>query len=58
MKTVSKKVLRLVMIGALCASLSSCEPPQIYGSVGYSSYSGGYGSSGIGTSVRIGGRIY
>jgi hypothetical protein len=32
----------------------------VYGSVGYSSYSGGgyYGGGGFGTSVRIGGRIY
>ena len=45
---------------ALCALLASCEPPAVYGSVGYSSYSGGgyYGGGGMSTSVRIGGRIY
>ena len=57
MKSMGKKILRLVVLGAACISLSSCEPPQIYGSVGYSSYSGGY-SGGFGTSVSIGGRIY
>jgi len=58
MKTISKKVLRLFVLGAMCVSLSSCEPPRVYGSVGYSSFSGGYGGSGFGTSVSIGGRIY
>jgi hypothetical protein len=33
--------------------IASCDDPQIYGSVGYSSWGGG----GIGTSVSIGGRI-
>jgi hypothetical protein len=44
----------------LAATMSSCEPPQVYGSVGYSSYSGGgyYGGGGYGTSIRVGGRIY
>ena len=36
--------------------LSSCEEPRVYGSVGYSSYSGGYGG-GYGTSITVGGRI-
>ena len=45
------------MIVGLCATLSSCEPPQVYGSVGYSSFSGGYGG-GLGTGISIGGRIY
>jgi hypothetical protein len=57
----SKRFLRalLVLLGA--ASLASCEPPQIYGSVGYSSYSGGgyYGGGPrFGTSISVGGRIY
>ena len=45
---------------ALCSLLGSCEPPAVFGSVGYSSYGGGgyYGGGGFGTSVRIGGRIY
>jgi hypothetical protein len=40
--------------------LASCEPPAVYGSVGYSSYSGGgyHGGGGYGTSIRVGGRIY
>jgi hypothetical protein len=47
----------LVLLGA--ASLASCEPPRVYGSVGYSSFGGGgyYGGGGFGTSVRVGGRI-
>ena len=51
---------RIVALGSVLAMLASCEPPAVYGSVGYSSYSGGgyYGGGGFGTSVRIGGRIY
>ncbi len=51
-------ILRRALLVCLCAGLASCEPPQVYGSVGYSSFSGGYGSPGFGTSIRIGGRIY
>jgi hypothetical protein len=48
------------MLLLMAAAVTSCEPPQVYGSVGYSSYSGGgyYGGGGYGTSVRVGGRIY
>ncbi len=54
-----KKVFRLVLVGGLCLALSGCEDPQIYGSIGFSSYSGGgyYGGGGLGTSISIGGRI-
>ena len=45
------------MFVTICLGLTSCEPPQVYGSVGYSSYNGGYGG-GYGSSVRVGGRIY
>lgn len=55
--------LRFAGIGLLLllsGLLSSCEDPQVYGSVGYSSYSGGgyYGRGGYGTSISVGGRIY
>ncbi len=50
------RLLRLLLVIGLCSGLASCEPPQVYGSVGYSSFSGGYGG-GYGGSVRIGGRI-
>ena len=55
-----KHPLRLMALCALCLFLSGCEEPQVYGSVGFSSYSGGgyYGGGGVGTSIRIGGRIY
>jgi hypothetical protein len=59
MKILNNKLIRIVLLGMVCASLSSCEPPQVYGSVGYSSYGGGYGGyGGYGGNVRIGGRIY
>jgi hypothetical protein len=55
-RTISRIAL-LLMMAAACAS---CEPPQVYGSIGYSSYNGGgyHGGGGFGTSVRVGGRIY
>jgi hypothetical protein len=51
---------RILALTTLFAMLASCEPPAVYGSVGYSSYSGGgyHGGGGFGTSVTIGGRIY
>lgn len=52
-----KRMTKLLVIGALCLTLASCEQPAIYGSVGFSTYSGGWGSPGFGTSVSIGGRI-
>lgn len=56
MRNTIHRWLRPVVLLALCAGLASCEPPQVYGSVGYSSFSGGYGG-GYGGSVRVGGRI-
>jgi len=54
------RTLRVLLLGLLCLGLSGCDDPQIYGSVGFSSYSGGgyYGGGGLGTSIRVGGRIY
>ncbi len=57
MKTLSHRLARAILLALLCATLASCDPPQVYGSVGYSTYSGGYGG-GYGASVRVGGRIY
>lgn len=48
---------RVMLIGALCLGLSGCEDPQVYGSVGFSSYSGGWGGPSVGGSISIGGRI-
>ncbi len=55
-----KLTLRTLTIGTLCLLLAGCEDPQVYGSVGFSSYSGGgyYGGPGMRTSIGIGGRIY
>ncbi len=52
-----RNLLRVAVVVGLCASLSSCEPPEVYGSIGFSSFDGGYYGGGLGTSVRIGGRI-
>lgn len=55
-----RNLVRILIVSTLCLALGGCEQPQVYGSVGFSSYSGGgyYGGGGIGTSIRIGGRIY
>lgn len=46
---------------ALGFALSGCQDPQVYGSIGvssgYSRYGGGWGGSGVHTSISIGGRI-
>lgn len=56
-----KRLLRIILLGSLCLGLSGCEDPQVYGSVGFSSYNGGgyygRGGGGMGTSISIGGRI-
>jgi hypothetical protein len=58
-----KTIVKLAKLGALitvCLSMSACDDVRVYGSVGYSSYSGypGYYGGGYGTSVGVGGRIY
>ena len=54
-----KKAMRTILLGILCLALSGCDDPQIYGSIGFSSYSGGgyYGGGGLGSGISIGGRI-
>lgn len=60
MKSYIKRLAGFAILAAICSVLASCEQPQVYGSVGYSSYSGGgyHRGGGYGTSVRVGGRIY
>ena len=60
MKQKLKTLARALFLTSLLTLMASCEPPAVYGSVGYSSYSGGgyYGGGGYGTSIRVGGRIY
>lgn len=53
--------LGVLTLITLCLMLSGCEEPRVYGSVGFSSYSGGGyhrgGMGGMGGSISIGGRI-
>ncbi len=55
-----ESIVRAVLVVALLASLTGCDDPQIYGSVGVSTgfggYHGGYGPR-MNTSISIGGRI-
>ncbi len=53
----SIRLMGTMLLLVLSGLLASCEEPRVYGSVGYSSYSGGYGG-GFGTSISVGGRIY
>jgi len=57
------KIVRVALLAALVGSLSGCNDPHIYGSIGISSgYGGGYHhggwNSGISTSISVGGRIH
>ena len=55
-----KRLLRVLLLTVLAFTLSGCEDPQVYGSVGFSSYSGGgyyRGGPSMGGSISIGGRI-
>jgi hypothetical protein len=60
MKQSIKRLFRVLLLVTVAGTMASCEPPAVYGSVGYSSYSGSgyYGRGGIGTSISVGGRIY
>jgi len=58
------RAIKVLLIIGLCVSLTGCDDPQVYGSVGissgYSSY-GGYGRGGgsprMRGSISVGGRI-
>ena len=60
MKT-AVKLINGLLLAAILASISGCEDPQVYGSIGvssgYSRYGGGWGGSGVHTSISVGGRI-
>jgi hypothetical protein len=66
MKTIAAVLLRgfsVLVMAVIMASLSGCDDPQVYGSVGVSSgyssyghYRGGY-NSGVRTRISVGGRI-
>ena len=52
------QLLRILALLVLVSSLSGCEQPRVYGSVGVSSFSGGWGGTSVGGSISIGGRIF
>ena len=52
-----RKQTLLVAILLSCLSVAGCDNVRVYGSVGYSSFSGHHGGGGFGTSVTVGGRI-
>ena len=60
MKNKNFRIGKLIALMVFCSCLSACEDPQVYGSVGVSSYGGGgyYGGSRTHGSISIGGRIY
>jgi len=60
MRKAINKFGRLAVILFLCGQLSACEDPQVYGSIGVSSYGGGgyHGSPRMGGSISVGGRIF
>ena len=52
-----KTLIHTLILLSLCAGLSSCDEPRVYGSIGISSYGGYHGGARVGGSVSIGGRI-
>jgi hypothetical protein len=50
------RFIRVTAMIAVCLAVGGCDDVRVYGSVGYSSYSG-YGG-GYGTRIAVGGRIY
>ena len=60
MKSNRIRIIRIVALLVASLGLASCEDPQVYGSVGFSTWSGGgyYGGGPrVGTSISVGGRI-
>ena len=58
MKKTVLRITQFLVLTAACLSAAGCDDVRVYGSVGYSSYGGGYHGGRYGTSVSIGGRIY
>ena len=56
LKFIFKVLIRSVLLVALGASVSSCDP-QVYGSVGVSNSSWNSGGRGTHGSISVGGRI-
>jgi hypothetical protein len=52
-----KQLAQLLLLAVLTTSLSSCNDPQVYGSIGVSSYGKMGGSGRVHGSISIGGRI-
>lgn len=49
-------LLRFIAVGLVLLSLGGCQP-NVYGSIGVSSFGGYHGGSGMRGSVSVGGRI-
>ncbi|MBT5890432.1 MAG: hypothetical protein HOH24_02060 [Chromatiales bacterium] len=49
---------KFILLAAVCSLLTACDAPQVYGSVGMSSFGGYGGSSRMHGSIAMGGRIY
>lgn len=49
--------LRVGLLALLCSALAGCDNAHVYGSIGFSSFSGGGYGPGMGSSISIGGRI-
>ena len=49
MKSATTRIAKLFALLILCGTLGACDDPQIYGSVGVSSYGGGgyYGGTAV-----------
>jgi hypothetical protein len=52
------RISKFLVLLVLAMSVSGCEQPQVYGSIGYSSFGGYRGGGGMGGSISVGGRIF
>jgi hypothetical protein len=54
----SIKLSKLLLLMVMCSLLTACEAPNVYGSVGISSFGGYGGGARMNSSISIGGRIF
>jgi len=51
------KLSKVLLLAVMCSLLTACDAPNVYGSVGISSFGGYGGSSRMHGGISIGGRI-
>ena len=52
------KWIKFILLATVCSLLTACDAPQVYGSVGVSSFGSYGGGSRMHGNINAGGRIY